>query len=247
MQFRDERVLPRDMRASTLSSMSIAAPYRLLLSVVAPPSCPACGDGLPGTHDGLCGACARELPWLGTDTCPRCALPRPCTPCPGRARAWDRAWAPFVHDGPARALVAALKFRGLLVAADLLAAPLAVGARELVDGATLVPVPADPRRRRRRGFDHAALIAEALGRRTGRPVEACLSRPPAPRQLGAARGARLASVARTEPRVRGAVPTRIVLVDDVHTTGATLHACARTLRVAGARTVHALTATRALP
>jgi predicted amidophosphoribosyltransferase len=227
--------------------MPLAAPYRLLLSVVAPPSCPACGDLLPGSHDGLCGACARELPWLGAGTCPRCALPRPCAPCPGRARAWDRTWAPFAHDGPARDLVAALKFRGLLAAADLLAAPLAAGARQLIDGTTLVPVPADPRRRRRRGFDHAALIAEALSARTGSPVASCLDRPPAPRQLGAARDARIAAVARSEPIVRGPVPVRVTLVDDVHTTGATLHACARALRASGARTVHALTATRALP
>jgi predicted amidophosphoribosyltransferase len=225
----------------------IAAPYRLLLGVIAPPTCPACGDVLPGTHDALCATCARELPWLGRSTCPRCALPRPCAPCPGRARAWDRAWAPFAHDGPARALVGALKFRGLLAAAELLAAPLAAGARELLEDATLVPVPADPRRRRRRGFDHAALIAEALGGRTRRPVVACLERPPAPRQLGAPRQARLAAPVRTEPVVCGSVPRRIVLIDDVHTTGATLHACARVLRVGGARTVHALTATRALP
>jgi predicted amidophosphoribosyltransferase len=217
--------------------MSLAAPYRLLLSVVAPPSCPACGEALPGSHDGLCAACVRDLPWLGRDTCPRCALPRPCAPCPGRARAWDRTWAPVAHDGPARALVGALKFRGLLAA----------GGRELIAGSTLVAVPADPRRRRRRGFDHAALIADALAARTGRPVAACLERPPAPRQLGAARDARLASAARTEPVVRDTVPRHVVLVDDVHTTGATLHACARVLRAGGARTVHALTATRALP
>lgn len=226
--------------------MPIAAPYRLLLSVVAPPSCPACGKALPGTHDALCRACARELPWLGSGTCPRCALPRPCAPCPARRSAWSCAWAPFAHEGPARALVVALKFRGVLVAADLLAAPLAAGAGDLLEGATLVPVPADPRRRRRRGFDHSGLIAAALGRRSGRPVTHCLERPRAARQLGAGRDARLAAVRHAPPRARGQVPPVAVLVDDVHTTGATLDVCARALRDAGALTVHALTATRSI-
>jgi predicted amidophosphoribosyltransferase len=138
-----------------------------------------------------------------------------------------------------------LKFRGLLVAADLLAAPLASGGAAQWAGATIVPVPADPRRRRRRGFDHAALIAEALARRTGRPLVTCLRRPPAPRQLGAGRGARQARVAATAPVASGPVPSAVVLVDDVHTTGATLRACAAALRAHGCDRVNVLTATRA--
>ncbi len=227
--------------------MPLAAPYRVLLGVLAPPRCPACRTALPGSHDGLCSACARELPWLGIDTCPRCALPTPCAPCAGHGRAWDRAWAPFAHDGPARELVAALKFRGQLVVADLLAAPLAAGAGRMLDGATIVPVPADPARRRWRGFDHAALIGGALGRRTGRPVAPVLHhRRAAARQVGAGRARRLAAAGRCAPVARAPVPTCVVLVDDVHTTGATLDSCARALRGAGAVTVHALTATRAL-
>jgi predicted amidophosphoribosyltransferase len=227
--------------------MSLAAPYRLLLAVVAPPCCPACGELLRGvaSADRLCQECAAALPWLGADTCPRCALPRPCAPCPAARSPWARAWAPFAHEGPARDLVAALKFRGLLAAADLLAAPLAAGGAELWRDAVIVPVPADPRRRRRRGFDHAALVAHALARRTGRPLVACLQRPPAQRQLGAGRGAREARAAATAPTAVGAVPDRAVLVDDVHTTGATLRACALALRSAGCNRVHVLTATRA--
>lgn len=226
--------------------MLLAGSYRLLLATLAPPRCAACRAPLPGVHDGLCGGCARDLDWLGPQTCPRCALPPPCAPCPGRGRAWDRAWSPLAHDGPARALVTGLKFRGLLAAADLLAAPLAAGGADLIAGATLVPVPADPRRRRRRGFDHAALLAEALSRRTGAPVTACLRRRTAPRQLGSGRAHRLASAGRVAPTLHGVAPERAVLVDDVHTTGATLDACARALRAGGTQTIVALSATRAL-
>jgi predicted amidophosphoribosyltransferase len=226
--------------------MSLTAPYRLLLSCVAPPRCPACAAPVDGSRDRLCGACARDLPWLEAPTCPRCALPQPCAPCPAVGSAWDTAWSPFAHEGPARAMVVALKFRGRLAAADVLAASLAAGAGELLDGATLVPVPADPRRRRRRGFDHAALIAHALGRRSGRPVSQCLRRAPAPRQLGAGRAARLAAAARGAPQLRAGVAERVVLVDDVHTTGATAQTCALALRGGGAATVSVLTATRAL-
>jgi len=107
-------------------------------------------------------------------------------------------------------------------------------------------VPTPPGRRRGRGFDHAARLARAVSGRSGRPAVACLRRTgSAPRQAQARRAARLAP-GRVRVDVRGPVPERIVLVDDVHTTGATLDACARKLRAAGAFQVTALAYARAL-
>jgi predicted amidophosphoribosyltransferase len=96
----------------------------------------------------------------------------------------------------------------------------------------VVPVPSPVGRRRRRGFCHAALLAEAVAARTGLPVLPLLERVgAAQRQVGRPRNQRL----RTPPRFAavGAARVEVVLVDDVVTTGATLSACARALREAG--------------
>jgi predicted amidophosphoribosyltransferase len=151
-------------------------------------------------------------------------------------------------EGPARSLVHALKFRGALGVADAMAAQVVAGAPRglLAPSAVLVPVPTHGVRRRARGFDHAEQLAQALAARTGLQIARCLVRSGAPtRQAGSSRAARRAP-GRIEVRVRGDPPSSALLVDDVHTTGATLEACARELRRAGAYTVCAVAYARAL-
>ena len=212
----------------------------LLIDLLAPPRCLGCRS--PG-GDPLCAACRAAMPWL-RDACPRCALPRPCSPCPGRRAAFARAIAVAEHDGVARELVLALKLRGSRAAADAVAAMLAVALSDLPREAPLVPVPAAPERRRARGFDPAALIAARLSRRTGRPVAACLSRPRGDaRQVGRRRGGRRGGPAIVAIRPP---PDVAILIDDVHTTGATLDACARALRRSGSRQVAAASFVRTL-
>lgn len=220
-----------------------------LTAALAPPACLACRAPLGDAAAELCVPCRRALPWLAGPRCPRCALPLPCgARCPARGAAFAQAWAPLAHDGPARALVAALKFRGALPVARLMAAQIAASVpRELLDGAALVPVPLHPARRRARGFDQAALIAAALAARGGLPVVACLRRGGRPtRQLGAGRAIRHAAAERQLLRVRGHPPLHALLLDDVHTTGATFDACARALRRAGAQRVSAVAYARTL-
>jgi predicted amidophosphoribosyltransferase len=218
-----------------------------ILALVAPPVCVACRVALDDPGAVLCGSCRRALPWLQAPLCPRCALPKPCSPCPAHRAAFNRAWAPLEHRGPARQLVNALKFGGALGVADLMAAQLAAGAPDWIGRTTaLVPVPAHPTRRRARGFDQAVRLAKALSARTGLPLTEGLSRGgPAERQLGATR-ARRRTPGRIAIEVKGEVPLTATLVDDVHTTGATLDACARALRRGGAQDVMALTYSRTL-
>jgi predicted amidophosphoribosyltransferase len=219
-----------------------------LLALVVPPACLACRCSLPRAGDPLCPSCRRALPWLPEPRCRRCALPAPCGSCPAAGAPFGEAWAPLAHDGPARALVVALKFRGRLPVADVMAGQIAATAPRglLSPGAVLVPVPADPRRRRARGFDQAERLARALARRTGLPLSAALRRSGSDaRQVGASRAARLAP-GRLGVVAAGAAPARAVLVDDVHTTGATLRACAAALRAAGAERVACVTYARTL-
>jgi predicted amidophosphoribosyltransferase len=218
-----------------------------LLALLAPPACLGCRAPLRDPAELLCSACLRALPWLRGWRCPRCALPgHRGGGCPAARASFDTAHAAMAYDGGARALVRALKFRGALPAAGLMAAQLAA-VLPATGPVAVVPVPPQRRRRRARGFDPAALIAAALAERLGAPCAPVLCRhDQAGRQTRAGReerrtGGRLV-VAAAAP-----APASVLLVDDVHTTGATLDACAAALRAAGARRVVAVSYARTLP
>ncbi|MFL5839196.1 MAG: ComF family protein [Thermoleophilaceae bacterium] len=195
-----------------------------LISLLAPPLCIACA-GDAGRAAPLCRECRAELS--------RSARGR---------NAPAGCWAAFPYDGPAGAMVRALKFGGRVPVADVMAAQLASHAPPELLAGTLVPVPVHEQHRRRRGLAHAHVLAEALSRRTGLVIADCLERSGDPRpQVGRGRRERMAGVAGAVSVRRGSEPpAQALLVDDVVTTGATIAACGKALRAAGAVRVGAI-------
>jgi predicted amidophosphoribosyltransferase len=192
-----------------------------MLAGLFPLTCPGCGC----RADPVCAACASRL---------RSA---PIGVPPPGVDSWA---APFAYEGVARELVARVKYRGAHAATSWLANAMAVlVTAPLPDVVTWVPTTSA--RRRQRGFDHAELLACRVARRIHRPACRLLTRADGPPQTGM-----MASDRRRGPVIspRRSAPARVLLVDDVATTGGSLARAAAALRVAGADQVVALTAAR---
>ena len=222
----------------------------LAIDLVYPLRCIGCSE----TGSLLCPSCRERLPQLTPPLCPRCSLPLPlggyCRACRDQPPITDGVRSAFAMDGLARDMVHGLKYRGWRA----LAAPMGALMADAMDDTWAVdivaPVPLHRRRIRERGFNQAEELARAVADRLGVPMAAdALERlrhsPPQARSASAIERRLLVRDAFAVGR-RSARGRRVLLVDDVCTTGATLDACATALRGAGAAAAFGLTFAREL-
>ncbi len=230
------------------------AAVRIVLDTALPPLCASCRTPL-GDGAGLCPACWSRVSFIAPPYCERLGIPFVFDPGPGILSmaaiadppAYGRARAAVRYDDVARDLVHALKYGDRLDLAATMGQWMARSGRELTqDADALLPVPLHWRRLWGRRFNQAAVLAKAIGRTSGLPVlHGALTRSRATsQQVGLSRTERAGNVqgafrvpADGKALVYG---KRLVLVDDVLTSGATVDSCARALLRAGACSVDVL-------
>jgi len=231
--------------------MVLARAFSPVLDLVYPPRCPACGTATAG-HGGLCAACFSGLVVPGDPACRACqtmfaAIPGEdalCDQCRETPPIHDGVTAATLYNDASRGLVLALKHGRQLALVPMMARMLArrvtVHHGESLDGWLVVPVPLHRWRLWRRGFNQSALLARALAREQGgRLLVDGLIRHRATPSLGgldaAERATAVADAISVRPRHAGVLAgARVLLVDDVLTSGATSNACVAALRAAGA-------------
>ncbi|WP_307718736.1 ComF family protein [Azospirillum sp. B4] len=229
-----------------------------LLDLILPPRCLGCGEAVAAAGT-LCGTCWRGVTFITAPQCAGCGRPFPhdmgdgalCAICVAAPLAFGRLRAAVLYDDASRPLILGFKHGDRTEAAPLLASWMArAGADLLAEADVIAPVPLHRWRLFARRYNQAALLALRLGRLTGvgavpdllvrrrrTPSQGSLSR------QGRARNVAGAFALRPGRPVAG---LRVVLVDDVYTTGATAAECARVLTRAGAVRVDVLALARVL-
>ena len=231
---------------------------RAVVDGVLPPRCLSCGETV-ADPDALCARCWRGMTFFAPPWCAACGVPFPhpmgedavCGECARERRSWDRARAVLRYDRHSRRLVLGLKHGDRTHVARAFGRWMHRAGSEILAGADLlVPVPLHWTRLFQRRYNQAALLAQAIRSAGGPPVAADWlvrrRRTPMQGHLGAAARERNVRSAFAMRPGRSLAGQRVVIIDDVLTTGATVDECARVVRRAGAASVGVLTLARAL-
>jgi ComF family protein len=241
-------------RAAAAATAALRWTCHLVVGAVLPPLCPVCREPV-ASHGGLCPPCWSNLTFITPPYCERLGIPFAYDPGPGVLSlealadppAYGRARAAVRFDDVSRKLVHYFKYGDRLDLAPLLGRWMAVAGQPLLAEAdALVPVPLHWRRLWLRRFNQSAALAQAVGRESGLPVvfDGLQRVKPTAQQVGLTRAERARNVqgvfAVSEAARTAVTGRRLVLVDDVLTSGATVDACARALLRAGAAGVDVL-------
>ncbi len=238
----------------------IARPGRFLLDAILPLRCFGCGVIVPA-ESSLCAACWSSLTFLAEPCCARCGLPFPfdqgpravCAACVSEPPLFDSARAALLYDDASRRLILAFKHGDRTEAARPFARWMQVAGWSLLEEADLLlPIPLNRWRLFRRRYNQSALLAQVLARDSGVPVALDLLRrvratPSQGRRSRQARRRNVAGAFALAPaaaeRIEGA---RLLLIDDVMTSGATLDEASKVLRRAKPKKITVLTLARVL-
>ncbi|HEU0084465.1 MAG TPA: ComF family protein [Bradyrhizobium sp.] len=246
-----ELASPRSFAGMLLSAVSHAA--RIALDIALPTLCVACREPVAGT--GVCAECWAKLSFIAPPFCPRLGIPFVYDPGPdllsmeaiANPPAYQRARAAVRYDDVARTLVHALKYQDRTDLAPAMGRWMARAGEELLrDADALVPVPLHWRRGWSRRYNQSGALARAIASHSGVPVvrDALRRIRPTRQQIGLSRPERTANVQGAfrvlAEKSREVAGRRVVLIDDVLTSGATTDACARALLRAKAAQVDVL-------
>lgn len=233
---------------------ALLAPLRFALDVTLPPLCPACREPV-SEMQGLCASCWSQLAPIERPYCERLGIPFVYDPGPGilsmqaiaAPPSYNRARAAVRYDDVARRLVHALKFGDRLDLAPVMGRWMARAGKELLAEAdAIIPVPLHWRRLWARRFNQSATLARTISEQSGVPVlfDALRRVRATPQQIGLSKTQRATNVQGAfrvaDSRRAQIAQRRILLVDDVLTSGATTDTCARVLLRAGALNVDVL-------
>jgi ComF family protein len=225
----------------------LRAEFRGLLDLLLPPACPLCGSASGGGPPSFfCTACLSGIHLLGSPFCPRCALPYAteegsdhlCESCLRDDPPFSRVFALGIYEETLRKAVQRFKYEGAIVLdrplAGLLATVLERDGVLLPD--LLIPVPLHYSRLRERTYNQALLLARVLGRRWRLPVlpRLLVRSRPTPQQQGLKAEVRRQNLKGAFALERKLSGERVLLIDDVVTTGATVRECSRILLEGGA-------------
>lgn len=232
-----------------------------LLDIIFPPRCHCCKSAAPSGAIHLCSDCLQKIEPLLSPLCPVCGIPfhtdggidHSCSSCALNQPPFAAARAPFAYDGPIKQMIHTFKYERKIALRRPLALLVARGLEDFAAETApdlVIPVPLHPKRLRQRGYNQAILLGETMARQWRLPfcranlrrirwTEPQIELPAAERRLNVKGAFAVASPG----LLRG---KKVLLVDDVYTTGATVMECSRTLRRAGATAVFVATVARAV-